>query len=266
MICEKCGAPISEDGKFCEKCGTPVTAVSPPPQPMEPAVAAAPANALLQPENNSITQPLPPKKKPPYTLIGILSCAVILLIVSGILFAVFSGSKAGKNAEKYVAAVTDMNYAEMRALSFLDLEAALESSMTSSGQSAEDMKALLTQLFGFDSIQAILEGPLRDNLISSMKSSYGDDYKITVKAEKEETVSKDDMADIFKASQDSFSEFLDSENPPDFSTITEICKVDLSVSIAGSLDSNTQSLTLTMVKAKGKWLVLDAMNVLENIM
>lgn len=94
MFCSKCGAQNGDGGAFCIQCGTPLQNV-----PQQAPIQQAPvqqnayySNAGYNPMNQTQVMTAP-VKKPNYTLIGIISVAVVAVIVVVVVL-LLSGGKS----------------------------------------------------------------------------------------------------------------------------------------------------------------------------
>lgn len=278
MFCKNCGAQLPENGKFCGKCGTSVpetlsetqqagSAAISPPSSQGALQFAAPGQSPQPGISLPTMRPMPQKKKPPYVVLGVAACAVIVILARGIFIGVFSGrNNAGESAETFVTAAFALDYSTIAKYSYFDFASLIKASVAAGHSSAEDVEMLLQQIFGTDSIQEFLEGTLRQQLTTSLKDSFGDDYTVTVNAGNEKMLSQEEKDKRLSETRSDFSNFFLGDAMPQGKDITEICEVEVHVTITGSLETDTEEITLTMVKTDHKWLVLDSMEIFENIL
>ena len=115
----------------------------------------------------------------------------------------------------------------------------------------EQLRMTADQSDGFVSAEEQKKAFLEDldeslgNAKSGIEESFGRDAKISYKVVGKHQLSKDDLPDI--------AEVMNGSVIPAGMKIQDAYILDLEVTIKGSKDSNTDDMTLTVIKIDGKW-------------
>lgn len=216
MFCEKCGAKMEEGTAFCPACGAKVSApAANQSQPAPTAQSADHAEKMVAADKN---------KK-----IGILAVAAAVVVILGILIAVFAGGSGPKSvAKKYMKA---MSKGDAEALIDIMPEKMVKAGLEEEGVSRKEMIAEMKQEL--------------KQMQRSFEAEFGDDFKYTWDIEEVGSISEDYLDYLKETFKETYGIKL-----------TDVKQVWVDITLEGKYDFETLTHALTVCKVDGKWKVL----------
>lgn len=222
MYCGNCGKELPEGSKFCSGCGQPLKMAAP--NLNQPAQSFEPVKS--------------PGKKLQYKHIGMIACAVVVIIAILVGVTFTRGGSAEQVTKKYMEALCDLDFKRMSKYSVIDIEKILSLSLLFSSEYSD-------------------QDAVAEKLKDKIKSEFGDDYKISVEVYDKTEISKEEISSAMDSITDVLSYAdVDLSNVVDVSGIKEACYVGTEITISGELSTETQALQVLCIKKGGNWLVV----------
>ena len=242
-FCGKCGAALRAGAHFCVSCGK---------------VVEAETN-FVQPANfNTIPTTIPKKKKLNNKSIGVIACAVALVVVIIVAINIFSvGNNPKKILKNYMTASLSQDFNTITKYSAYDFNNLIKEMYTSQGLTEKEFLRELEKQTGFKSIKDIFNN-LSKEAVTELKKEFGSNYKVSFEIIDSSPLKKSDIT----SSIDNLSSFFDRNDYNGskiikLDRITEMVEYDIEVTIKGNKDEDTANITFVMVKVGGKWRVFD---------
>lgn len=253
-FCTTCGATLDDSATFCTNCGTPQQPSAAPMMNNAGAAAATPAaNAAENVKNafNNIKENVKPKdiidsmtldniknitKNPnKNTIIGLSVCGVALVIVLIIVFSLLLGKPYKKVLNKYFDSMEDVNAKKYISVMYTDFE-------------KEDAEDNLPDKY--DSLEERIEDRL-DNIKDEAEDEYGDKVRYSYKVKKVKKLKDSKLKDYKKDYKETYD--LDSDEVK----VTKGYEVKCKVTVKGKDDKDTNTITYTILKVNGDWVIAD---------
>lgn len=246
--------------------------------PVAPATSAAPAQ--------------PPKKKGKGLLIAIIAIVAALAVAAGALYftGVFDdlfgtsqsdkddkddkddkkgdkdGDGDGDDDEKEAASAEDVavdfvkaevleDYVSQFDLAVFDYEAMLKDNVLNNYDSEDEFFEEMSDEYdeNITSWKKVFSVILKDAK-EYFEDTYGDDYKLKVKATDTEELDEDEIEEVIDYLLDECDGYVDEDA---LENIKEAMNVTVEVSVSGSRDDDAYTIIVTVVKIDGKWKVAD---------
>lgn len=258
-FCSKCGMEIDESTAFCSNCGAKIESVN------------MPMNGS---EN---TSEYLPKKKNNKT-VGIVACILVAVAViiglGSLVKAIFFAGDYEDVARKYAIAVANYDLQKAYDYAIIDIEEYFDDYVKyycdDEDMSKSEFYEEFEDEFEYDgtikSYKDILEC-MSSKMKEYLEDEYGD-YKVSVKVVDSNELTRRELSDAIEDLREYFEDMaypyedeLDFDDYIDENKIKKGYEVDVKMTIDGEDDYDSDTATLTVVKYKGKWKVLDPIDI-----
>lgn len=266
MHCPVCNAELTQSTRICPVCGnifadTVQTQFIPDTQATQKSQYAAPTPPVFVPtapvpyQNVTGYKPYttkPQKSASRFTVITLVSAAVILIFLGAIIFLTGKNPSPEKVAEKYYRGLQDLDLKTMDECMAVDAETYIRLLITSTGS---DPDALCSQYDASDCME--LFSKLSIARITQLSNTYGKNYSVSITALGSRTLESAEASSVLNKLNDDLAELgLSADALFHTNDITDIKLVNLSCEISGSLKTTNDQASIYCAKIHGKWKVI----------
>lgn len=258
MFCKNCGTEINEGTVFCSNCGAKIENVD---IPVETSVN-------LQKKKNNKTIGM---------VVSVLVAVAVIIGLGSLVKAIFFADNYEDVARKYITSVTNCDLHKAYDYCIFDMDKYFDEYVKiycddydiSTAEFYEKYEQYEDEYdITVDSYNDIL-----DCLEIEMKENFDDeygDYTISVKVVDANELTRRELSDAVEYAREYFEDMaypyeveLDFDDYIDEDKIKKGYEVDVKMTIDGEDDYDSDTVTLTLVKYKGKWkvLTLDAIDI-----
>ncbi len=274
-FCGNCGTKVETGDAFCPSCGSAIQKeVLPKPQvqafqnqtPQNPATQVHVIQKETVPVYQiAVKEPVPeteviPESKPKRAkgiIIGLISCFVVIALLSVGAYFVLAEKPYEKVAEKFAMAAIEVDYGEVFKSSAIDMEGLVDDyikhDMENRGLSYSELlqEAAEGADFPVENIEDVYEY-INSKQIESIYKKYGE-YKISSNAKNSQRMELDEVYDYLEEYENSINFNFDIEDYIDFDEISDAYCVEVEITIDGSMDEETFTRDIVVIEYDGNW-------------